>query len=79
MPIYWFHDLDTGKEWSEEMTIAEFEERRRTKPPNVQSVLRKATMIGDPHRLGLKKPDEGFRDRLKDIKKAHIGSTINTW
>ena len=34
---------------------------------------------GDPWHFAGKKPDEGFKDRLKEIKKSHRGSTINTW
>ena len=33
----------------------------------------------DPIRLGIRKPDDSFRDRLKDIKQSHRGSTINTF
>tara|TARA_Y100000004_G_scaffold125812_1_gene141546 strand:- start:1283 stop:1534 length:252 start_codon:yes stop_codon:yes gene_type:complete len=35
--------------------------------------------MADAARIGMKKPDAGFRDRLKEIKKAHRGSNINTW
>ena len=33
--------------------------------------------IGDPWRFAGKRPDEGFRDRLREIKKHHRGSTID--
>ena len=29
--------------------------------------------------VGPKKPDQGFNDRLKDIKRAHHGSTLNIY
>ena len=32
---------------------------------------------GDPWHFAGKKPDEGFRDRLREIKKKHRGNTIN--
>ena len=36
--------------------------------------------IADPTRLGLRKPDAGFRDVLKRVKKASgRGNTINTF
>jgi len=42
-----------------------------------------AAVIGDPVRMGMKKPDAGFRDLLKDIKKRNnrgiTKSTINDW
>jgi hypothetical protein len=38
------------------------------------------TAIADPTRLGLRKPDAGFRDVLKRVKKASgRGNKINTW
>ena len=34
-------------------------------------------VIGDPWRFAGKKPDEGFRDRLREIKKHHRGNSID--
>ena len=34
-------------------------------------------VIGDPCRFAGKRPDEGFRDRLREIKKHHRGNTID--
>jgi hypothetical protein len=47
----------------------------------------KAPALGDSVRLGLRKPDDAFRDVLKNVKKHHPGSIkkdgvankINTW
>lgn len=35
-----------------------------------------ATPMGDPHRMGLIKPDSGFNQVLKNIKKGNPGSTV---
>ena len=35
--------------------------------------------IGDPMRLGRMKPSDNFKDRLKEIKKTHKHSNINTF
>ena len=36
--------------------------------------------IADPTRLGIRKPDAGFRDVLRRVKKASgRNNTINTW
>jgi hypothetical protein len=35
--------------------------------------------IADPTRLGIKKPDSGFRDVLDKVKKAHPRGNVNTW
>jgi hypothetical protein len=45
----------------------------------LKTIITQAPPIGDPHRLGLKKPDAGFRDVLKNIKSHHKRSNINTW
>ena len=34
-------------------------------------------VIGDPWRFAGKRPDEGFRDRLREIKKHHRGNSID--
>ena len=34
-------------------------------------------IVGDPWRFAGKKPDEGFRDRLREMKKHHRGNSIN--
>jgi putative FmdB family regulatory protein len=37
--------------------------------------------IGDPIRMGLRKPDATFREHLKEIKRKHRSrhTNINTW
>ena len=34
-------------------------------------------VVGDPWRFAGKKPDEGFRDRLREMKKHHRGNSID--
>jgi hypothetical protein len=82
MPSYNFKNLNTGEEWTDIMSISEREEFL-SKNPQVQQQLTSAPSLGDSIRLGLRKPDNGFRDRLKEIKKAHsrglTRSTVNTF
>lgn len=82
MPRYTFKDLNTGDEFTTVMTMAEREEYVKANP-HIQQQLISAPSLGDSIRLGLKKPDNGFRDRLKEIKKHHskgfTRSTINTF
>ena len=51
--------------------------------PNLEVSITGAPALGDPVRLGLKKPDSSFRDVLKEIKGKHDAkitrSTINTF
>jgi hypothetical protein len=81
-PSYTFKDLNSGEEVTTIMSMNEREEFVANNP-HMQQVIHSAPAIGDSIRLGLKKPDNGFRDRLKEIKKAHsrgfTKSTVNTW
>lgn len=76
MPSYNFRDKNTGEEFTKEMTISEAEEYV-AKNPHIDWLCG-APFIGDPWRQGIKKPDNEFRDRLKQIKKTH-GGNINTF
>ena len=72
-----FRNKKTGRIVVKDMTIAEAEQFEKDNP-NLEWLCG-APKICDAHRVGLKKPDDGFRDRLKDIKKSHRGSKINTF
>lgn len=64
------------------MSMNEREEYLKSNP-EMQQVIHSAPALGDSIRMGLKKPDDGFRDRLREIKKAHSGgftkANINTF
>jgi hypothetical protein len=47
--------------------------------PQYESVILGAPSIGDPVRLGLRKPDQGFREVLQKAKAAHPLGKINTF
>ncbi|MDR3503004.1 MAG: hypothetical protein P4L79_10535 [Legionella sp.] len=47
--------------------------------PHLEAGVCGTPAIGDPHQLGLIKPNEGFRDILRNMKHKHQGSTINTF
>lgn len=82
MPTYTFVNTTSGETFTEIMSISEREEFLKANPHVNQQIV-SAPSLGDPIRLGLKKPDSGFRDRLKEIKKAHskgwTKSTVNTF
>ena len=78
MPKYTFKNLNTGEITEEWMKIAEREEFL-AKNPHMQQLIVGAPSIGDPTRLGLRKPDDGFRDVLKNVKHHHKKDNINTW
>ncbi len=77
MANYTFLDTKTNKEFDISMPISELDDYKANNP-HLNQIL-KALPIADPTRLGIRKPDSGFRDVLKKAKGAHRGSTINTW
>lgn len=82
MPSYTFKDTETGEQFTTVMSMAEREEFLSANP-HMQQVIHSAPSIGDTIRMGMRKPDDGFRDRLREIKKAHskgwTKSTVNTF
>lgn len=81
-PTYLFKDINTNEEEQIFMTITEREKYIRDNP-HMEQMVYGAPAIGDSIRLGLRKPDDAFRDRLKEIKKSHskglTKSTINVF
>lgn len=81
MPTYSFRNKETGEETEEIMSISSLDKFIKNNS-HLEFVVG-APAIGDSIRLGLKKPDAAFRDRLKEIKKQNSKgfsrSTINTF
>jgi hypothetical protein len=77
MPTYTFLNSDTGEEFDIVLRIAELDDYKRDHP-QLSLVHRSAPRINRDS--GKQKPDEGFRDVLKSIKKASgRGNHINTF
>lgn len=78
MPTYNFRHKDTGEIIEKLMKISEreifLEENKE-----YESVILSAPGIGDPIRLGIRKPDAGFREVLQKAKSAHPRGNINTF
>jgi hypothetical protein len=77
MPSYNFRNDETGEEFTDFMSISSLELFLKDNPHITQMVS--PISIADPTRLGLRKPDQGFRDVLKTIKQRNRGSSFNTW
>ena len=78
MPTYSFRDKNTQETFDRIMSYdakVEFLEEN----PHLESIITSAPGLGDPVRLGLRKPDQGFRDVLKNIKsnKTYSNNKIN--
>lgn len=78
MPTYNFRHRETGEITEVILSISGREEYLLANP-HLEQVHLGAPSMGDPVRLGLKKPDSNFRDVLKNIKSKHRRSTINTY
>ena len=82
MPYYDYKCEKCGHEFEENLKIAERDTpteqpcRFPTCGGEVRMVYAKPH-IGDPWHHSGKKVDEGVKDRLREIKSSHRGSTIN--
>ena len=79
MANYSFYDTLTKKKFDIDMSISELDSYKLANP-HFEQYIKKAPSLIDPSRLGLHKPDAGFRDVLKRVKKASgRNNTVNTW
>lgn len=82
MPSYTFKNTATEEVFELFLSIAAMEQFL-AENENIQHHHTEAPSLGDPIRLGLKKPDAEFRDLMKHIKKGNSQglskSTINTF
>lgn len=77
MPEYLFLDKNTKVEELIWMTISERTEYLAANP-HIEQLVHGAPRFMDTVKLGRTKPDEGFKDLLKQIKKNNVGSNIET-
>lgn len=78
MPTYDFRNKETGEVIEKIMKISEREEWLAANP-QYETVISRAPSLGDSHRLGMKKPDAGFREVLAKVKEAHPLGNVNTY
>ena len=80
MPTYRFLNNETGEEYEEFMSISALE-LYLEENKHITQLVNGAPLIHSGRGIG--KPDQGFRDLLKGIKKKHskglTRSTINTF
>lgn len=73
MPTYSFRNTKTGKEYEEFMSISERETLLKENP-EIEPMLTTPAIVSGVD--GLRKPDDSFRDILRNIKKKHKGSDL---
>lgn len=78
MPIYSVRDNTTNEEFEVNMKFSELESYLKENS-HLQQIFKRFPAFGDPVRLGLKKPDDGFRDVLRNVRHHHKKDNINTW
>ena len=80
MPIYTFQDSTIEDKSNDRielsMRIAELDDFKLNNP-HLKQLIVSPPSIGDAHRLGLIKPDEGFRDVLRNVKHHHKKDNIS--
>lgn len=74
MPLYTIKDIKTGHQEDVMMTYSELERFLKTHP-NKSHVMTAPRIVSGV--AGQRRPDEGFRDILRNIKKNNRRSTMN--
>lgn len=78
MPEYKFLNKKTNKEYLLFMKISERDQYLKDNP-DVEQLVHGFPGLSDPVKLGRKKPDQGFREVLRKIKKQNPGSNMDTF
>lgn len=78
MPTYIFKNNETDEVYEVFMGISERDQFIIDNPGVTQLPPNSLTVV-DPVRLGRMKPSDSFRDIIRNIKKEHHGSKVNTW
>lgn len=75
MPYYTIRNNETNTVEDVFMSILE-KEKLLKENPHLEQIFTTAPNIGDSVRLGIRKPDNSFRDILRNVKKEHAHSTV---
>ena len=74
MPTYTYRNINTGEVFDKMMKIAD-KEQFLLDNPDLESILG-APAMGDSVRLGIRRPDNGFREVLSKISDANYKSNL---
>lgn len=77
MPIYSMQNQETEEIFEVVMPYADLASYLEQNP-TIKQIFNKFPGHADPHRMGLKKVDDGFNDLLSRIKRNNLHSTIET-
>jgi hypothetical protein len=78
MPIYSMRNDNTQEEFE---VVLKYSELAGYLEDNyhITQIFNKFPGFGDPVRLGIRKPDDGFRDVLRNVRHHHKKDSINTF
>jgi hypothetical protein len=76
MPLYDFRHTETGEIFEKFMSIASREEYLKENP-HIEGVISGSNALIDPVRLGIRRPDQGFKEVLQRIHEKTAGSILN--
>lgn len=76
MPTYTFKNNDTGDMQEVVLPMSKLQAYKEAHPELSQMITSVSPIVRNSGKL---KPDDGFRDVLKSIKKANIHSNVNTF
>ena len=74
MPTYTYRNIKTGEVFDKIMKIAE-KEQFLLDNPDLESIIG-APAMGDSVRLGIRRPDDGFREVLSKMSDANYKSNL---
>lgn len=75
MPLYSFRNKETGEQFDRLMKWND-RETFLSEDPAIEVIIG-APAFGDPVRLGIRKPDDGFREVLSKIGSANYKSNLS--
>lgn len=76
MPLYDFRNTETDEVAEYWVSMADYDQFCKDNP-NLIREYTKPPGIVDPIRAGITKPHSALTEKLKGLKKAHLGSTID--
>jgi hypothetical protein len=76
MPLFEFRDKETGEVIEKFMSLSSREEFLKENP-NMETVISGGAAFIDPVRMGIRRPDQGFKEVLQRIHEKTAGSQLN--
>lgn len=76
MPTYSFRNENTLEEFEQIMSNSD-RELFLEENPHIKQTFKKFPGVVDSVRIGVRRPDDNFRDVLKKAKNAHKYNTVN--